>query len=474
MSSKPGLQNWVKSLKHKNMPVLGSVIAELNKITGSDESNANQLAEVILRDPNLTSHVLRVANSVQYNYGNQKINTVSRATILIGIKGVRAICISLMILDRLLVDEPKERVLGLIAQGFHAATQAKRIFDSNDHTDAEEVFIAGLLYNLGEMAFWMSEDVNEQTGGLLSEDPKARAKAMEQVLGTSFKAITRELSGHWKLGETVERALFPSANPGPKVKSVIIGERLSRAALYGWDSPQIQKVAGELAEFKGITLDDAMSRIKKGADQASDVAESYGVAEARPMIPSSTRPIVRAPIQPKSKILVPDPALQLSILRELSSAARDKTEVNTIFQMVIEGMHRGVGLERVAVAFIKGHKLKAKYVLGEGAEHWRSSFLFDIGPYSDNVFTETIETGDACWYTEDDIAAKDHLFPQDVVRIIGRIPSFTFVLNIADRKAALFYADRWNHGGKLEQDQFDSFKHFAQQAQQSLIALSRG
>jgi len=93
------------------MPVLGDVIVELNKITGSEDADANQLAEVILRDPHLTSHVLRVANSVQYNYSGQQINTVSRAIVLIGLKGMRAICISLLVLDSLLKDKPKEHLL---------------------------------------------------------------------------------------------------------------------------------------------------------------------------------------------------------------------------------------------------------------------------------------------------------------------------------------------------------------------------
>jgi len=84
--SQQKLQKWVQELRHKDMPVVGTVIAELNQITGSDASNASELAEVILRDPNLTSHVLRVANSVQYNYSRQKINTISRAIVLIGLK----------------------------------------------------------------------------------------------------------------------------------------------------------------------------------------------------------------------------------------------------------------------------------------------------------------------------------------------------------------------------------------------------
>jgi Predicted signal transduction protein len=120
-----GLKAWTERLRKQDLPVLGDVIAELNKITGSDDADVNQLAEVILRDPQLTSHVLRISNSVQYNYGKTQINTVSRAIVLIGLKGVRAICISLLVMDSLLGEHPKEQLLKLIARGFHAATQAR-------------------------------------------------------------------------------------------------------------------------------------------------------------------------------------------------------------------------------------------------------------------------------------------------------------------------------------------------------------
>lgn len=470
-----GLKYWTDKLKTQNLPVLGNVIGELNKITGSDDSNVNQLAEVILKDPNLTSHVLKVANSVQYNYSKAQINTVSRAIVHIGLKGVRAICISSMVMDSLLKQKPKERVLELIAQGFHAATQARNLLKTSDGEDdlAEEVFIGGLLFNLGEMAFWMSEEIDDSNHDLFSDSPKVRRDAMEDILGTSFKAITLELAKQWKLGDTLEKALYPREDASLKVKAVVTGERLSRAALYGWESPQLKKVLSEVAEYTGMSLEEALKVVKAGGDQAAQVALSYGVSEACPLIPNSIEDFVLEKPKPESKILKGDSGLQLNILRELSAATQERLDVNTIFQMVLEGMHRGIGLERVCVAFIKGHKLTAKYMLGEGTEHWRTSFLLDVGPFTDSIFTDAMEKGGSHWYTQDDVAKREELFPVDQTTILGKWPSFVHVLEVEDRRVAVFYADRWSFGGKLSEGQFDSFKHFCMQAQMSLNVLSQ-
>ncbi|WP_045859684.1 HDOD domain-containing protein [Teredinibacter purpureus] len=460
-----GLKAWTERLRKQDLPVLGDVIAELNKITGSDDADVNQLAEVILRDPQLTSHVLRISNSVQYNYGKTQINTVSRAIVLIGLKGVRAICISLLVMDALLGEHPKEQLLKLIARGFHAATQARLLVQKIDEKASEEVFIAALLFHLGEMSFWSLDDEQYNDPVLFSEDAKARKQAMDSVLGTSFKAITRELARHWKLGDTLEEALRNQAPVSDKVKAVITGERLSRAALYGWTSPQVKKVLKEVVAYTSMDAEAALAMVRDGADQAAQVALNYGVSEACPLIPSSTKIVDATQRKPISKILKGDPSVQLSILRELSTASEDRLDVNTIFQMVLEGMHRGIGLERVAIAFIDKRKLKAKYVLGEGTEHWRSRFLFDIGPYSENIFTQAVSQGSNHWFDQNAVATNTHLFNDEIKRIVGKFPAFISVLQLDERKVGLFYADRWTFGGQLDQEQFESFKHFAGQAQ---------
>lgn len=466
-----GLSHWVTKLRTQNTPVLNNVIVELNAITGDEEADVNQMAEVILRDANLTSHVLRVANSVQYNYGKARINTVSRAVVLIGLKGMRAICISLLLIDSLLTGKSKQRVLDLMAQGFHAATQARNIVLKLDSDAAEEAFIAGLLYNLGEMAFWAAQEMNPENEALINDDMRVRRQAMETQLGTSFKAVTKELARHWKLGETLEQVLAPSEQSSDVVKAVVTGERISRAALFGWDSPQVKKVVAEVSELLGISDDQSETMIKNSADQAAEVALDFGVNEACPLIPSS-RSKVPKKSKPASKILKGDAMLQLNILRDLSNATYERMDVNTIFQMVVEGMHRGIGLERVVIAFIKKRKLQAKYMLGEGTEHWRSSFMFDVGPYSESIFTHAMEKGGNHWFTQDAIASQSNLYPNDLITIVGRFPSFVSTLQIDDRKVALFYADRWNFGGRLSEDQFESFKHFSNQAQASLNLLS--
>lgn len=469
-----GLDSWIRKLTKQNMPVVGKVIAELNSLTGRDDTEINQLAEVILRDANLTSHVLRVANSVHYNHSSSAINTVSRAIVLIGLKGMRAVCISLLLIDSLLKKGgPRERLLQLMAQGLHAATQARDLVIRQDADAAEEVFIAALLFNLGEMAFLANEKITDENSALLSDNAKDREAAMERVLGTSFKAITRALAKHWKLGETLELALYPGREPNTKVRAVILGERLSRAAPKGWDSAATQKIIAEIAAYTMQDEEQCLISAQESAGRAAEVALHYGAAEVCPLIPSKN---TKAPVQKNqaaAKLLRGDAQLQLNILRELTTATAERADVNTIFQMVIEGMHRGIGLERVVVAFIQQHQAKAKYVLGEGTEGWRNSFAFDVGPYSENIFTSAMASSATVWIDAAFISQHRQLYTPDIQQVLGVVPAFVYVLRVGDRTPGLFYADRAESGGTLSKDQFESFRHFASQAQINLNLLSQ-
>ncbi len=471
-----GLRSWVNKLSKVELPVLAGVIRELNELTGSDDADVNQLADAILKDANLTSQVLRIANSVHYNPTSHPINTVSRAIVLIGFTGVRAICISCMVIDSLLGKEPRERLLESMAKAFHSAVQSRNLIRTTTNEDVkEEVFIAALLYHLGDMSFWAcAGDSADEMDQLLQNEKMSLKEAMQEVLGTSFKAITRELANIWKLGDTLREALDPPKRQlSPKVIAVLIGEEISRNAGLGWNSPEMGETLYKVSRFTGLDFNNAKQLVVEAADEAASVALTYGAPQVCHLIPSS-QPRVRAEeTEEDSRILKSDPQVQLNILRELSNAINENLDVNTVFQMALEGLHRGIGLERVVVAFIRKDELFARYALGEGTETWRETFKFSIAPAEDNLFTYAISKREPVWLTSKDIEKQKHLYSTEMISLLGKVPSFLSVVTIAERDVAVFYADRWKFGGVLNDAQFESFRHFVVQTQSSLELLAR-
>ena len=259
-----GLEEWVDQLTKRDMPVLASVVQELNRLTGEEDTEVNQLAEVILRDGNLTTQVLKIANSVRYNPSSYPINTVSRAIVAIGFRGVRAICISVIMIESLLGKSPKNPLLEQMAQSFHAGVQARDLISEIDGEAGEEVFIAALLYHIGKMAFWSGAgSERDKLEVLMTNTDEAEQEKMEkELLGCTFKSLTRALASHWSLGETLEHALVPSESPPPKIAAVCLGEEISRAALKGWESDEFKEIVSKAAQFTGKSYVDSEKQIK--------------------------------------------------------------------------------------------------------------------------------------------------------------------------------------------------------------------
>lgn len=458
-----GLRAWVHKLAQVEMPALGNVIAELNTLTGNDDTDASQLAAVILRDGNLTSQVLRIANSVQFNAIGAPLTTVSRAIVLVGFQGIRDICLSVAIIETLLGNEPKEHLLGVMAKGFHSGAQARWLVPDSDHEVREEVFVAALLQRLGEMAFWAyGGAAATELAEAIDANPGADQDELEHaVLGTSLKTLSRGLCDLWQLGSVLQESLSPSKQYSKKAESVILGVKVSDIALRGWGIEETEAIVEKIARFTGSSSEDARTAMFKATEEAAAVALKYGATRVCHLI---TTP---RPVQELAPIMKGNPQLQLSILRELTSAVSEKLDVNTVFQMAAEGMHRGIGLERVAVVFLSKERAAAKLVLGEGTETWREKFNFPMSANDSNLFTYALQQ--ACPLHLDNPAVYGSAFRQ----LIGSQPALLAPIHLGSRIVAYFYADRGNRGGSITEEIQESFKHFAMQTQMSLQMLSQ-
>lgn len=458
-----GLKAWVNKLNAVDLPVLGAVVKNLNELTTDADTRVNDMSDVVLKDSNLTSQLLKVANSIHFNPGGGSINTVTRAIIQVGFEGVKSICISLLLVDQLLGMYPRQRLLQAMACAFHGAMQAKALFPGADKDASEQVFIAALLSHVGELAVWSKgEEQADQLDKLLSLGVSEQ-EACEQVLELQFKSLTRELVHQWRLSGLLEQSLANPSTSSPDIRAVRLGDALAQAARFGWDSHEAKDVLKQVAQHRRIDFEQAKVEAIKVADQASEMVGVFGVVGLSDFIPSS---------RGKLRILTgpaPDPKVELRILRELSSAVQSGTDVNSVFQMIVTGLHEGVGLARVVVLLNIRDRLVARYAMGPQAISWRETF--QVSNQGVDFFTEALRYRSPQWYNDERLVKSQHLFTPAVEALIGCHPCFIAPIEVSGRITGLLYADA--NGMGLIDDQFSSFSHFLQQTQLSLTAIAR-
>lgn len=464
-----GTEAWTERLRETELPVVAGVIVELNRITQSKHASAGKLAEVILKDATLTAQVLKVANNVYYNSGpaRSSITTIPRAISQVGFAGIQAIVVSLMFIDSLFRHRPKGRMLHALARSFHAAVQAKDLLQGQNEFIAEDAFTAALLFRLGELAIWTWG--GEQAWELdrrLDENELPADELCREVLGSDFKSIGAGLAEAWKMGGTLREALGPAEPKSIAARAVVLGDAIASAAEFGWNSPQFGVVLEQAAEFCGVSRHEMRSRLLKNAVRAGDVAVSFGAARACGFIPSALDQETeeRLPIQP-------DAQHQLNILRQLAELLSSRADINTIFQVALEGMHTGVGLERVALLILNPDRtlLHTKYVLGDRLELWQQLMQSRVDESADSPLRRALDTRMPLWLKPKGATAE--LYTQDYVQVFGRGAGFIAPIYAGSRSIGVFYADRGGCG-ELSETQFHNFCHFAQQVNLALSVLA--
>ncbi|WP_339668035.1 HDOD domain-containing protein [Dasania marina] len=478
---------WIQQLSDVQLPVLSGVMQEINAVTQCTESSAEQLSELIMRDSALTTKVLRLANSVTNTRGSNKVNTISRAVVQLGFKGIKAISLSIMLVDSLLKNKDKERMMQWMARGFHTAVQAENLMKLIDNQADEEVFITALLLHVGDMAFWSMKGEHAKLlhSALDSTGDFSNPRLEQKVLGTTLKEVGVALADKWNLGEDLKEVLSPGHKPSLRTQAVLLGEKISAAAEKGWDSPEFTDVLVDASMFTGASLQDMRAHIMGGAERATTVAHTFGaesITRYIPQVDDAAPEPVQAPASSSAATanaavddsVHADAKLQLEILREMGNMIEHNIDINTLFKMLTEGIQKGVGFERVALCLIDPQVtvMTAKYVLGAKTEPWRDELKMPVKAQQDNLFAYCLHKQVTAWMKRKSSCGLEHLINKRMQNLIDVDNCVIAAIYTGKRTIGLLVADRGMKGADITQEQFDSYCHFVQQANSSLAMLA--
>ncbi len=458
-------QAWVTYLSKIELPVLANTLRRIDELTDSSNSTVNELANVILNDAQLTSQVLRLSNTVFYNQTRTQVSTVSRAITLIGFDAVKSMAISSLIVDSLLARNDRPHLLRCLARAIHAAVQARCLLPKRNEHALEEVFIGALLMNIGELAFWSceTEQANELEARLRTgEQP---VEAQKAVLHTTFAEITRGLVDAWSLGPFIKEVVAPGQANSMAASLVRHSVEMAKLSENGWRGKEMDAVMEALGKDIGENPAVIRDQLKINASEAARVAVSLGIPQVTALMPGSQNDSGKEAAHAPEV----DPVLQLQILRDLTHSLTDKPDINEVCQLVIEGIHRAVGMQRVVLLMgdRSGLELIPRKLGGKGTESWKENFTIrkdGTGPLG------ALLPHASCYVYQPKSGTE--AVPYD--RWLGNVPALVGPLKAKGRLVGLFYADNAAADYVPSNDQLTAFGHFVQNAQLCITLLSSG
>ncbi len=458
------LSEWTRRISEEEMPVFAHTAHSIAAASSGDETSIAGLSHLILRDSTMTARILRLANSVFYNPGNRRINTISRAIVLLGFNVVRSMALSIAILDPLLKGIQHEHALKEMARSFHAAVQARNIAFQRKSNDPEAVFVAALLSRLGNMAFWCFPYGYAKKLDVAYREWEHPAKAEEAVLGFSLKQLTMSLNNEWKLS-TLLAEYFKGLNKDDVVmKDIDYANNLILAVEEGWGGIKTKDCIQKIADHIEFTFDETNTLVQECAHEAARTASEYGAEAASQLIPLPTLNENQELARDQDEEPQANHSLQMEILRELTTMLHEKAELNAILGTVIEGIYRALGMERTVLAFIspKDNMLMAKYTLGDEKERLKRCFNFSTK--GKNIFAALMRSNSAFWLNDKTRGAMNPLITKEVKTCIDTLEFFSIPITVNGQGRGLIYADCKRSGRKLTADEFQTFTTFGEYA----------
>ncbi len=481
--SQKALDSWVRRIRDEEMPIFGHTVQQIVTVAEDDEAPAADLAHVILQDASMTTRVLKLANTIYYNPREQGISTVSRAVVVLGFTTVHNMCLSIALVDSFVHGSARDRLTRQLARSIHAAVQARTVAIEQGDDSPEEVFIATLLLHLGELAFWcFSGEVGDELDAVMRQPGYTPEQAQDEVLGFRLRNLTLSLAREWRLHDLLRETLADPKSAGNRGRTILLSHELAEnAEKYGWSAPETAEAGQRIAKLSGKKDHQMRSLLHQNAREAAHIAAVFGATAAAKAIPIPSQYASEAdeadgeeeelPRYPE-----PDGMLQLKILRELSMLLERGGDFNLVMELTLEGIYRGVGIDRTLFALVSRDKrsLRAKYALGEQGDELTQRFHFNRAE-GNNIFFESMAAPRCFWYEQKRTAELERLVTGSVTGVIGRVPFFACPIVINDLPIGVFYADRGLSGRALDGESFESFKHFTKQANMglSLIAARR-
>ncbi len=255
-----------KILASDELPTLPTVASQLITLTAREDTTLADIGELVSQDISLSAKILKVSNSAFYSFP-QQIGSIKQAVSILGMNAVRSLVLSFSFLTMKAGKiESRFNFEKFWEKSLASAVTARLILEHVKGAETEEVFVSGLLQNLGELILARSFPVEyDKVLQAIEENKEDSFSAEEAVFGLNHTLVGVEVAKSWGFPDVLLIPLqyhhHPEDYTGPNiairstVRAVYLSDLLVNI-LYS-DKPEIfhKQFRKEAGKLLGLTTE---------------------------------------------------------------------------------------------------------------------------------------------------------------------------------------------------------------------------
>lgn len=269
--------------RFRSLPSLPSTVTEVLNILNDPRSSAAELCAVIGRDQSLTTRLLGVVNSAYYGFP-RRIVSLNQAVTILGYRSIYNIVLATKVLGQMKKMKGGSGLDwdGLWLHALSCGVLAQSLGETAHLAGAEELFLAGLMHDIGKVALaaFLSEEYV-----LAIELAQTQAMVMEQAelsaLSLTHAQVGLWLAEHWNLPPSLTKAIgyhhAPQSLDEACISATVVHVADVLARSLGSGNPgdaHLPRLEPEALNMLGLRL-ELMEEIILGFDERLDNARIF-------------------------------------------------------------------------------------------------------------------------------------------------------------------------------------------------------
>ncbi len=201
---------------------LPEVCLRVNEMMEDPSTSAKALGQVISRDTGLTARLLKIVNSSFYGFPS-KIETVSRAVTVIGLRELRGLVLAASAVETF--SKIPTEVLNRVhfwRHSVYCGVVAQLVAEECKVLHSERLFVAGLLHDIGKLI--IAHRLPEQMKIIkqrVADEQRFDYEIEQQELGFDHADVGGALLREWKMPPTLCDAVYFHHHPADATESLM-------------------------------------------------------------------------------------------------------------------------------------------------------------------------------------------------------------------------------------------------------------